>query len=98
MTGPTATVATPGDWPEVADDVFVRAYDHLDLNICVVRGGDDLLLVDSRSSPTEAGELAADLSASTRDENAHARGARRRRRPRPAACPRRPWLRAWAHP
>jgi glyoxylase-like metal-dependent hydrolase (beta-lactamase superfamily II) len=45
----------------VAAEVFVRAYGHLDINICVVRGGDDLLLVDTRSSPVEAAELEADL-------------------------------------
>jgi len=43
--------------------VFVRAYDHLDVNICVVRGDADLLVVDSRSSPTEAAELEVDLQA-----------------------------------
>lgn len=53
---------TVRDWHEVADEVFVRSYDHLDINICVVRGGDELLLVDSRSSPAEAAELAADLT------------------------------------
>lgn len=41
--------------------MFVRAYDHLDINICVVRGGDLLLLVDARSSPAEAADLAIDL-------------------------------------
>ncbi len=49
-------------WVEVAPEVFVRAYDHLQLNITVVRGGDDLLLVDSRSSPTEGIELKIDLA------------------------------------
>jgi glyoxylase-like metal-dependent hydrolase (beta-lactamase superfamily II) len=53
-------VRVPG-WHEVADGVFVRAYDNLDINICVVRAGDDLLLVDSRSSPREAAELDVDL-------------------------------------
>src|SRR5947209_14640181 len=48
-------------WREVAPGVFVRAYQHLDINISVIRGGDDLLLVDSRSSPSEAAELEADL-------------------------------------
>ena len=51
------------NWREVADEVFVRSYDHLDINICVVRGGEELLVVDSRSSPAEAAELAADLKA-----------------------------------
>jgi glyoxylase-like metal-dependent hydrolase (beta-lactamase superfamily II) len=48
-------------WCEVADRVFVRAYDHLDINICVVRDNQDLLLVDSRASSAEAVELEADL-------------------------------------
>jgi glyoxylase-like metal-dependent hydrolase (beta-lactamase superfamily II) len=39
----------------------VRAYEHLDINICVVRDDQDLLLVDSRASSAEAVELAADL-------------------------------------
>lgn len=51
------------NWREVAPEVFVRAYDHLDVNICVVRGGAELLVVDSRSSPAEAAELEADLQA-----------------------------------
>ena len=49
------------DWREVAPEVFVCAYDHLDVNICVVRGGGSLLVVDSRSSPAEGAELEADL-------------------------------------
>ena len=48
-------------WREVADGVWLRRYENLEINICVVRGGDDLLLVDSRSSPGEAAQLAADL-------------------------------------
>ena len=40
---------------------MVRAYDHLDINICVVQDGQDLLLIDSRASLTEAVELEADL-------------------------------------
>jgi glyoxylase-like metal-dependent hydrolase (beta-lactamase superfamily II) len=50
-------------WREVADRVFVRAYDSLDINICVVRDGDALLVVDSRASVAEAAELEADLRA-----------------------------------
>lgn len=53
------------NWREVASEVFVRAYEHLDINICVVRDGGDLLLVDSRSSPVEAAELQADLQVFT---------------------------------
>jgi glyoxylase-like metal-dependent hydrolase (beta-lactamase superfamily II) len=52
---------TDPSWREVAADVFVRAYDHLDVNSCVIRGGQDLLLVDSRSSPPEAAELEEEL-------------------------------------
>ncbi len=40
----------------------MRAYDHLDINICVVQDGQDLLLIDSRASLTEAVELEADLN------------------------------------
>lgn len=47
----------------MSDRVYVRSYEHLDINICVVRDEDDLLLVDSRASPTEAAELQADLAA-----------------------------------
>jgi glyoxylase-like metal-dependent hydrolase (beta-lactamase superfamily II) len=49
------------DWHEIAADVYVRTYDHLEINIGVVRGGDELLVVDSRASPTEAAELVTDL-------------------------------------
>jgi glyoxylase-like metal-dependent hydrolase (beta-lactamase superfamily II) len=49
------------EWREVASEIFVRAYEHLEINICVIRDGDDLLLVDTRSSPVEAAELEADL-------------------------------------
>ena len=52
---------TVHSWREVADEIFVRSYDHLNINICVVRGGEELLLVDSRSSPAEAAELTVDL-------------------------------------
>jgi glyoxylase-like metal-dependent hydrolase (beta-lactamase superfamily II) len=41
--------------------VFVQAYANLDINICVVRGDDELLLIDSRSSPSEAAEVKRDL-------------------------------------
>ena len=48
-------------WNEVADGVFQRRYDPLDISVCVVRGGDGLLLVDTRSSHREADEVRADL-------------------------------------
>jgi glyoxylase-like metal-dependent hydrolase (beta-lactamase superfamily II) len=48
-------------WREVAEDVFMRSYRNLDLNIVVVRSDGELMLVDSRSSPAEARELVSDL-------------------------------------
>jgi glyoxylase-like metal-dependent hydrolase (beta-lactamase superfamily II) len=48
-------------WREVADDVFQRRYDPLDISICVVRGRDGLMLVDTRRTPREADEIRADL-------------------------------------
>jgi glyoxylase-like metal-dependent hydrolase (beta-lactamase superfamily II) len=48
-------------WNEVADGVFQRRYDPLDISVCVVRGTDGLLLVDTRSSHREADEIRADL-------------------------------------
>jgi glyoxylase-like metal-dependent hydrolase (beta-lactamase superfamily II) len=48
-------------WNEVADGVFQRRYDPLDISVCVVRGTHGLLLVDTRSSHREADEIRADL-------------------------------------
>ena len=42
--------------------MFVGAYEPLTINICVIRDGDQLVVVDSRSSATEGAELAADLT------------------------------------
>jgi len=53
--------ATTG-WIEVADGVFQRRYDPLDISICLIRGSEGLLLVDTRSSHREADEIRADLS------------------------------------
>jgi len=50
----------PG-WAEVATGVFQRRYQPLDVSVCVVRGGDGLLVVDTRSSHREAEEIRADL-------------------------------------
>jgi glyoxylase-like metal-dependent hydrolase (beta-lactamase superfamily II) len=50
------------DWVEVADLVYQRRYDPLDVSICVVRGADGLLLVDTRSSHREARRLLGDLA------------------------------------
>lgn len=48
-------------WREVAPDVFVRRYLPFDTTICVVRGRDGLLLVDTGGSPAQAARIAADL-------------------------------------
>jgi glyoxylase-like metal-dependent hydrolase (beta-lactamase superfamily II) len=48
-------------WSEVADGVFQRRYNPLDISICAVRADDGLMVVDTRSSPREAKELIADL-------------------------------------
>jgi len=50
-------------WSEVADGVFQARYDPLDVSVCVVRGSDGLLLVDTRSSHREADQIRDDLRA-----------------------------------
>jgi glyoxylase-like metal-dependent hydrolase (beta-lactamase superfamily II) len=45
----------------VADGVFQRRYNPLDISICVLRGSDGLLLVDTRSSPQQAEEVRSHL-------------------------------------
>jgi glyoxylase-like metal-dependent hydrolase (beta-lactamase superfamily II) len=44
-------------WTEVADGVFQRRYEPLDISICVVRGRGGLLVVDTRSSPRQGTEI-----------------------------------------
>jgi glyoxylase-like metal-dependent hydrolase (beta-lactamase superfamily II) len=48
-------------WHEVADGIFQRRYDPLDVSVCVIRGSDGLAIVDTRSSPRQADQLRADL-------------------------------------
>jgi glyoxylase-like metal-dependent hydrolase (beta-lactamase superfamily II) len=48
-------------WREVADGVFQRRYNPLDVSVCVIRGPGGLAVVDTRSSPRQADELRADL-------------------------------------
>src|SRR5688500_6879855 len=48
-------------WTEVGDRVFVRRYDFYDQNIGVVLSGDDVLLIDTRSTHVQAREIIADL-------------------------------------
>lgn len=48
-------------WREVADGVFQGRYEPWDVNVCVVRGTEGLLVVDTRASHRQADELRADL-------------------------------------
>jgi glyoxylase-like metal-dependent hydrolase (beta-lactamase superfamily II) len=48
-------------WTEIGDRVFVRRYEFYDQNIGVVLGGDDVLLIDTRSTHAQAREIAAEL-------------------------------------
>lgn len=48
-------------WAEVADGVFQRRYEPWDVNVCVVRGSDGLLVVDTRASARQADQVRADL-------------------------------------
>src|SRR6187397_2729568 len=48
-------------WTEVGDRVFVRRYEFYDQNIGVVLGGEDVLLIDMRSTHVQAREIANDL-------------------------------------
>jgi glyoxylase-like metal-dependent hydrolase (beta-lactamase superfamily II) len=53
-------------WQEVGDRVFRFRYRSLDLNVGAVLGGDEVLVVDTRSTAAEADELLADLRRLTR--------------------------------
>lgn len=56
-----ATVRT-GNWTEVGNRVFVRRYRFYDQDIvAVLGGGDEVLVVDTRSSPAQAREILHDL-------------------------------------
>ena len=48
---------------EVGDRVFTLHYDFYDQQIGVVLGGDDVLIIDTRSTPVQAREIAADVRA-----------------------------------
>ena len=54
-------------WLEVGDRVFTRRFEFLDQQIGVVLGRRDVLLVDTRSTPAHAREIAADLRELTAD-------------------------------
>lgn len=50
-------------WVEVADGIYQHRYNPHDVNVCVVRGAEGLLVVDTRSSHREADEIINDLRA-----------------------------------
>ena len=54
-----------GGWQEVGHRVYRFRYRSLDLNVGVVLGDDEVLVVDTRSFAAEAAELLADLRALT---------------------------------
>lgn len=58
-------MAIGGGWVEIGDRVFVRRYAFYDQNIGVVLGGDEALVVDTRSTHAQAREILADLRALT---------------------------------
>lgn len=51
-------------WLNVADGVWQARYQPLDVSICLVRGEDGLLLVDTRCNPREAREIVSDVTTS----------------------------------
>jgi glyoxylase-like metal-dependent hydrolase (beta-lactamase superfamily II) len=60
------TIATMA-WQEIGDRVFTRKYRFFNQQIGVVLGGRDVLVVDTRSTPAQAREIASDLRELTRD-------------------------------
>ena len=54
------------DWLEVGERVFVRRYAFFDQNIGVVLGGDEVLVIDTRSTHAQARDILADLRELTR--------------------------------
>jgi glyoxylase-like metal-dependent hydrolase (beta-lactamase superfamily II) len=54
-------------WQEVGDRVYAHHFDFLDQQIGVVLGADDVLVVDTRSTPSHAREIATDLLELTRN-------------------------------
>lgn len=54
-------------WQEIGDRVFTRRYDFFQQQIGVVLGGRDVLVVDTRSTPAQAREIATELRQLTRD-------------------------------
>ena len=54
-------------WQEIGDRVFTRKYPFFNQQIGVVLGGSDVLVVDTRSTPAQAREIASELRELTRD-------------------------------
>src|SRR6478736_1261941 len=50
-------------WEEVAPEVYRRRYEPHDVSVCVVRGSEGLLVVDTRGSARQGDELRTDLEA-----------------------------------
>jgi len=50
------------EWREVADGVFQRRYQPLDISITLIQGSAGATLVDTRSSPAEAQEIVSDVA------------------------------------
>ncbi len=58
---PGAYHAAMTHWTEIGDRVFVRRYAFFDQNIGVVLGGDEALVIDTRSTHVQAREIIDDL-------------------------------------
>jgi len=54
-------------WHEIGDRVYTRRFPFFDQQIGVVLGAPDVLLVDTRSTPAQAREIATELRELTRD-------------------------------
>jgi glyoxylase-like metal-dependent hydrolase (beta-lactamase superfamily II) len=48
-------------WQELGDGCYRRRYERYDVNVCVVRGSEGLLLFDTRGSPVQGRELREEL-------------------------------------
>jgi glyoxylase-like metal-dependent hydrolase (beta-lactamase superfamily II) len=54
-------------WQEIGDRVFTRRYPFFNQQIGVVLGGSDVVVIDTRSTPAQAREIASELLELTRD-------------------------------
>ena len=64
---PGATIECVSTWVELGDRVFVRRYEFYDQNIGVVLGDGEALVIDTRATHVQAGEILADLTMITAD-------------------------------